>query len=325
MTRLTRGWLIVLFFLLVSFTLALSTGPVKLSFLSMSPTDRVILFNLRLPRALSSFFVGGGLALAGAIFQGLFRNPLADSYLLGISSGASLGAAVALVLGFTSPIAVFTGVSFFSFLGSLGALALVFYFGSQNGAVSTFRLLLSGLGVGLFISSFVAILMIMAEEELKALIFFFLGGFSSSSWETTLVALIFVPVGVLIALYYSRELNVLLLGEETAKSSGVNTKSIQAIYAVLAAFLTSVSVSVAGLIGFVGLIVPHMIRMIFGADHRVLFPLTFLVGGTFLILCDTIAKVIIAPSELPVGVVTSICGVPFFLYLLKKEKGEYGL
>jgi iron complex transport system permease protein len=167
--------------------------------------------------------------------------------------------------------------------------------------------------------------MIMAEEELKSLIFFFLGGFSSSSWDTALVALIFVPVGVLIAFYYSRELNVLLLGEETALSSGVNTKYIQTIYAILAAFLTSVSVSVAGLIGFVGLIVPHMIRMIFGTDHRILFPLTFFSGGIFLILCDTISKVIIAPSELPVGVVTSLCGVPFFLYLLKKEKGEYGL
>ena len=325
MRRNFWGSLVILFFFLFSFSLALSTGAVRISFLGMSTTDKVILFNLRLPRTLSSFFVGGGLALAGAIFQGIFRNPLADSYLLGISSGASLGAAAALVLGFTSPVAMFTGVSFFSFLGSLGALALVFYFGSQNGTISTFRLLLSGLGVGLFLSSLVAILMIMAEEELKALIFFFLGGFSSSSWETALVALIFVPVGVLIAFYYSRELNVLLLGEETAQSSGVNTKLIQAIYAILAAFLTSVSVSVAGLIGFVGLIVPHMVRMIFGADHRVLFPFTFFAGGIFLILCDTIAKVIIAPSELPVGVVTSLCGVPFFLYLLKKEKGEYGL
>jgi iron complex transport system permease protein len=291
----------------------------------MSPREKVILFNLRLPRILSSFFVGGGLALSGAIFQGLFRNPLADSYLLGISSGASLGAAAALVLGFTSPLAMFTGVSFFSFLGSLFALALVFYFGSQNGYLSAFRLLLSGLGVGLFFSSLVAVLMIMAGEELRALIFFFMGGFSSSSWDTALVALTLVPITVLIAFYYSRELNVLLLGEETAQSSGVNTKLIQATYAILAAFLTSVSVSVAGLVGFVGLIVPHMVRMIFGADHRILFPFTFFVGGTFLVLCDTIAKIIIAPSELPVGVVTSLCGVPFFLYLLKREKGEYGL
>ncbi len=325
MTRVSQGWLIVLLFLIISIALALSTGPVRLSFLNMTSTDKVILFNLRLPRTLSSFFVGGGLALAGAIFQGLFRNPLADSYILGISSGASLGAAAALVLGFTSPVAMFTGVSFFSFLGSLGALALVFYFGSQNGYISTFRLLLSGLGVGLFLSSLVAILMIMADEELKALIFFFLGGFSSSSWEKALVSLSFIPLAVLIAFYYSSELNVLLLGEETAQSSGVNTKYIQVIFAILAAFLTSVSVSVAGLIGFVGLIVPHMIRMNFGADHRILFPLTFFSGGIFLILCDTIAKVIIAPSELPVGVVTSLCGVPFFLYLLKKEKGEYGL
>jgi len=320
-----QGWFVILFILLISIALALSTGPVKVSLLNMSPTDKVILFNLRLPRLVSSFFVGGGLALAGAIFQGLFRNPLADSYILGISSGASLGAATAIVLGFTSPLAAFTAVSFFSFLGSLAALALVFYFGSLSGIISPFRLLLSGLGVGLFLSSLVAILMLMAEEELKALIFFFLGGFSASSWETAFLALSFAPIGVLVAFYYSRELNVLLLGDETAQSSGINTVFVQSIYAIIAAFLTSVSVSVAGLIGFVGLIVPHMVRMIFGADHRILFPFTFFVGGIFLILCDTIAKVVIAPSELPVGVVTSLCGVPFFLYLLKREKGEYGL
>ncbi len=320
-----QGWLIILFVFLAAIVLALSTGPVELSLFNLSPTDKIILLNLRLPRLVSAFFVGGGLALAGAIFQGLFRNPLADSYILGISSGASLGAATAIVLGFTSPLAAFTGVSFFSFLGSLLALAIVFYFGSRNGAVSPFRLLLSGLGVGLFLSSLVAILMIMAEEELKALIFFFLGGFSSPSWDQALVTLCFVPLGVFTAVFYSRELNVLLLGEDTAKSSGINTVLVQTVYAIVAAFLTSISVSVAGLIGFVGLIVPHMIRMVFGADHRTLFPFTFFAGGIFLILCDTIAKVVIAPSELPVGVVTSLCGVPFFLYLLKRERGEYGL
>lgn len=325
MRRIFWGWLILFFLSALSLFLALSTGPVRISLFALSPRDQTILLDLRLPRALASFFVGGGLALSGAVFQGLFRNPLADSYLLGISSGASLGAAAALVLGFTSPLAMFTGVSFFSFLGSLLALSLVFYFGSRDGRFSVFRLLLSGLGVGLFFSSLVALLMIMAEEELKALIFFFMGGFSSSGWETAGVAITLVPACVWITFYYAGELNVLLLGEETALSSGVNTKRIQAIYAVLAALLTSISVSVAGLIGFVGLIVPHMVRMVFGADHRILLPFTFLLGGTFLILCDTIAKVVLAPSELPVGVVTSLFGVPVFLYLLKKEKGEYGL
>jgi len=325
MRRIFWGWLILFFFLLVSLFVALGTGPVKISILALSPRDQTILLHLRLPRALSSFFVGAGLALSGAIFQGLFRNPLADSYLLGISSGASLGAAAALILGFTSPVAMFTGVSFFSFLGSLLALSLVFYFGSREGSFSVFRLLLSGLGVGLFFSSLVAILMIMAEEELKALIFFFMGGFSSSTWDSAWVAVTLVPASLAIALCYSRELNVLLLGEETAQSSGVNTRFIQVTYALVAAFLTSISVSVAGLIGFVGLIVPHVVRMIFGADHRILLPFTFLAGGTFLILCDTIAKAVLAPSELPVGVVTSLFGAPFFLYLLRRERGEYGL
>jgi len=305
--------------------IGLSIGPVRISLLDMSAIDKEIMFGLRLPRVLSAFLVGGGLALAGAIFQGLFRNPIADSYLLGVSSGASLGAAAAIVLKLTSPLANFAAVSFFAFVGSLGALALVFYFGRRNGEFSIFRLLLSGLGVGLFLSSLVAIFMLMAGEELKALIFFFLGGFSSSSWDTTWVSIACIPVAVLIACYFAPELNVLLLGEETAESSGVRTGRVQLLYAILAALLTSISVSVAGLIGFVGLIVPHMIRLIFGADHRTLFPLTFFTGGMFLILCDAAARTIIAPAELPVGVVTSLVGVPIFLYLIRSETGDYGL
>lgn len=321
----SRRALLIVMALLFSFVLAMSIGPVPISIFEWSATDKVILFNLRLPRILSAFFVGGGLALAGAIFQGLFRNPIADSYLLGVSSGASLGAAAAIVLKLASPLANFAAVSCFAFIGSLAALALVFYFGRRNGEFSIFRLLLSGLGVGLFLSSLVAIFMLMAGEELKALIFFFLGGFSSSSWDTTWVSIACIPLAVLIACYFAPELNVLLLGEETAASSGVRTGRIQLFYAILAALLTSISVSVAGLIGFVGLIVPHMIRLIFGADHRTLFPLTFFSGGIFLILCDTAARTIIAPAELPVGIVTSLVGVPIFLYLIRSETGDYDL
>ena len=323
MNRQRWSCLLIAFTLFISFFLALSIGPVRISLFDMSATDKVILFNLRLPRILSAFFVGGGLALAGAIFQGLFRNPIADSYLLGVSSGASLGAAAAIVFRLASPLANFAAVSCFAFIGSLVALALVFYFGHHDGGFSIFRLLLSGLGVGLFLSSLVAIFMLMAGEELKALIFFFLGGFSSSSWDTTWVSLACIPLAVVAACYFAPELNVLLLGEETAESSGIRTGRIQLLYAILAALLTSISVSVAGLIGFIGLIVPHMIRLVFGADHRTLFPLTFFCGGIFLILCDTAARTVIAPAELPVGVVTSLLGVPIFLYLIRKESGDY--
>ncbi|MBM4261882.1 MAG: iron ABC transporter permease [Deltaproteobacteria bacterium] len=316
--------LIVWLAVLAAIAIGLSIGPVSISMGNLSATDKEILFNLRLPRVLSAFLVGGGLALAGAIFQGLFRNPLADSYLLGVSSGASLGAAAAIVFRLASPVANFAAISFFAFIGSLAALALVFYFGQRNGAFSIFRLLLSGLGVGLFLSSLVAIFMLMAGEELKALIFFFLGGFSSSSWDTTWVSLACIPLAVVIACYFAPELNVLLLGEETAQSSGVRTGRVQLIYAVLAALLTSISVSIAGLIGFVGLIVPHMIRLLFGVDHRVLFPLTFFAGGIFLVLCDSAARTVIAPAELPVGIVTSLVGVPIFLFLVRKETGDYG-
>jgi iron complex transport system permease protein len=304
--------------------IGLSTGPVPISLFAMSATDQEIIFNLRLPRLLSAFLVGGGLALAGAIFQGLFRNPIADSYLLGVSSGASLGAAAAIVLKLATPLASFAAVSVFAFVGSLGALGLVFYFGHRAGGFSIFRLLLSGLGVGLFLSSLVAILMLMAGEELKALIFFFLGGFSNSSWDTTWVSLACIPLAALIASYFALELNVLLLGEETAQSSGVRTGRIQLLFAIVAALLTSISVSVAGLIGFVGLIVPHMIRLAFGADHRTLFPLTFFSGGIFVVLCDAAARTVMAPAELPVGVVTSLVGVPVFLYLIRNETGDLG-
>jgi iron complex transport system permease protein len=165
--------------------------------------------------------------------------------------------------------------------------------------------------------------MLMAGEELKALIFFFLGGFSSSSWDTTWISLACIPPAVLTACYFAPELNVLLLGQDTAESSGIRAGRIQLLYAVLAALLTSISVAVAGLIGFVGLIVPHMIRLTFGADHRALLPLAFFSGGVFLVLCDTAARTIISPAELPVGIVTSLVGVPIFLYLIRKESGDY--
>ncbi len=304
--------------------IGLSIGPVPISFLTISATDKQILLGLRLPRVLSAFLVGGGLALAGAIFQGLFRNPIADSYLLGVSSGASLGAAAAIVLKLASPLASFAAVSVFAFTGSLAALALVFYFGQRQGEFSVFRLLLAGLGVGLFLSSFVAIFILLAGEELKALIFFFLGGFSSASWDTTWVSLGCIPLAALAACHFAPELNVLLLGEETAQSSGVRAVRIQLTFAILAALLTSISVSVAGLIGFVGLIVPHMIRLTFGADHRTLFPLTFFSGGMFLVLCDAAARTVMAPAELPVGIVTSLVGVPIFLYLIRNETGDLG-
>lgn len=325
MNRTGWSWLLLGLALVLSFFLALNIGPVRISLFDLSATDRVILLDLRLPRILSAFFVGGGLALAGAIFQGLFRNPLADSYLLGVSSGASLGAAATIVFKLASPLANFAAISVFAFVGSLGALALVFYFGQRNGSFSIFRLLLAGLGVGLFLSSLVAILMLMAGEELKALIFFFLGGFSNSSWNTTWISLACVPLAVLAACYFAPELNVLLLGEETAASSGIRTGRIQLLYAVLAALLTSISVSVAGLIGFVGLIVPHMIRLTSGADHRTLFPLAFFSGGIFLVLCDAAARTVIDPAELPVGIVTSLVGVPIFLYLIRKESSGYEL
>ena len=317
-------WIFVLIFL-ATILLALGVGSSSISILALSETDRTILLHLRLPRVLSAFFVGGGLALAGAIFQGLFRNPIADSYLLGVSSGASLGAAAAIVFRLASPLANFAAVSVFAFAGALAALALVFYFGRRNGAFSIFRLLLAGLGVGLFLSSLVALLMLAAGEELKALIFFFLGGFSSSSWDTAWVSLACIPLAVLAACYFAPELNVLLLGDETAASSGVRTGRVQLIYAVLAALLTSISVSVAGLIGFVGLIVPHTVRLTAGASYRVVIPVSMIGGAAFLVLADVAARTVQAPAEVPIGVITAAIGAPFFLFVLRSRRAQQDL
>ncbi len=286
--------LIGLSLLVSGFPVALSIGPVRISLFDMSATDKVILFNLRLPRILSAFFVGGGLALAGAIFQGLFRNPIADSYLLGVSSGASLGAAATIVFRLASPLSNFAAVSFFAFVGSLGACSGVLFRPSQWQILD---LPPAAFGLGRRSLSFFAGRHLHAHgrRRTQSADFFLsrrlfqlqLGyhlGFpcvhsSRRSWP---------PVTSLPSSMSC------LLGEETAESSGIRTGRIQLLYAILAALLTSISVSVAGLIGFVGLIVPHMIRLTSGADHRTLFPLAFFAGGMFLVLCDAAARTIIS-------------------------------
>ena len=311
--------------LLAVILIGLSIGPVRISLFEHVRHDKEIMFSLRLPRVLSAFLVGGGLALAGAIFQGLFRNPIADSYLLGVSSGASLGAAAAIVLKLASPLANFAAVSCLRFCRIAWRPRSGILFRPSQWRI--LNLPPAAFGFGRRPVSFIASGHLHAHGRrrtqsadffLSRRLFQFELGYHLGFPRVHTPRRVWPPVISL------RNLNVLLLGEETAQSSGVRTGRIQLLFAILAALLTSISVSVAGLIGFVGLIVPHMIRLSFGADHRTLLPLTFFSGGIFLVLCDAAARTIIAPAELPVGIVTSLVGVPVFLYMIRKETGDLG-
>ncbi len=281
-------------------------------------TESTIILSLRFPRVIMAAIVGAGLSISGATFQALLRNPLADPYILGVSSGAALGAIIAILLGlgtlsFSLPLA--------SFIGALGAIGVVFYFGKQDGKIHPNTLLLAGVVISSFLSAVIMFfLSITQKEELHTIIFWLMGDFSFSTPKATHVILPYILFGFFFLYIQARELNLILTGEEGAVQMGVNVERLKLLSYILASLITAASVSVCGLIGFVGLIVPHSVRMIFGPDHRLLLPACALIGASFLIASDTIARTLLAPVELPVGVITAAFGGPFFVYLLRRRK-----
>jgi iron complex transport system permease protein len=285
---------------------------------SGSETERTIILFLRLPRAILAGFVGAGLSVSGATFQALLRNPLADPYILGVSSGAAVGAIIAILLGLST---FSLGLPLASFLGALLTIMVVFYFGRQDGKIHPNTLLLAGVIIGSFLSALIMFFISVSQkEELHTIIFWLMGDFSFSNTRAILIILPYILLGVLLLYLRSRQLNVILSGEENAIQLGVDVERLKLISYLSASLVTAASVSVCGLIGFVGLIIPHSIRLIFGPDHRLLIPASALVGASFLIASDTFARTILAPSELPVGVITAAFGGPFFIYLLKTRK-----
>ncbi|NWF92490.1 MAG: iron chelate uptake ABC transporter family permease subunit [Syntrophaceae bacterium] len=281
-------------------------------------TERAIILSLRLPRALLAGLVGAGLSVSGAIFQALLRNPLADPYILGVSSGAALGAVVAIMLGLS---AFSIGLPLASFLGALLTILIVFKFGRQDGKIHPNTLLLAGVITGSFLSAVIMFFIsISQKEELHTIIFWLMGDFSFSDYETISVILPYISFGFVILYLRARHLNLLLSGEEDALQMGVDVERLKLISYLLASLITAASVSVCGLIGFVGLIIPHSVRLIFGPDHRLLLPASAGVGASFLIASDTLARTLLAPVELPVGVITAAFGGPFFIYLLRTRR-----
>jgi len=289
---------------------------------SWSDTDEEIL-KVRLSRILIAGIVGAGLALAGVVFQALLRNPLAEPYILGVSSGGSLGAIIAFILGISS-IRGFSTLPFFAFAGSLSTMFLVYSIARIGGRVPTHTLLLAGVIVNAFFAAIIMFVVSIAKaSETQRFIRWSMGNLELVDTRLAVIASTLIFLGGAGLYYYAQAFNLFSLGEESAAQLGIEVERVKKISFVLASLITGAAVSACGIIGFVGLIVPHIVRMTIGADHRILMPASVLVGGIFLIGADTIARTIIAPTQIPVGVVTAICGGPFFIYLLRRRRKSF--
>jgi len=292
--------------------------------LSQWPESEVaILWQLRLPRVLTAAVVGIALAAAGVIFQGLLRNPMADPYIIGTSGGAALGATAALLLPWRWMWLGFTPVPVMAFLGAVLAVLIVYNIARVGHQTPITTLLLSGFAFSSIMAAVMSFLMLLSGNTLRRIVLWTMGGIGVSGWEPLAVVTPLILLGIGLAYTMSGQLNVLLLGEEQAAHLGIQVERGKIILLVLGALLTGAAVSVSGLVGFVGLVIPHVARLIFGPDHRILLPASALSGGIFLVLADLLARLLLAPSEIPLGTVTALIGAPFFIYLLRKSKKEY--
>jgi iron complex transport system permease protein len=283
-------------------------GPAGFGFVSTAPGAADIVGSIRLPRVLAAFFVGASLAVAGAAMQALFRNPMADPYILGTSSGGALGASFAIVFlgGFFVPI--------FAWIGAVAAILIVWSIAGRQGVVSVETLLLTGIAVSFFFSALVSFLIAVAGQNVHQILFWLMGGFwNASPTDAMLAATILIPAGALL-FFMGRDLNALSLGEETAAHLGIDASRVRWIVLGASTLLVAGAVSIAGSIGFIGLVTPHIVRMLLGPDNRVVIPASILAGGIILVISDTLARTFF--SDLPVGIITAFIGAPFFIWLI---------
>lgn len=282
------------------------------------PATVAIVQRLRLPRSIQAALVGGALAVSGATFQALLRNPLAEPYILGVSGGAAVGAVLAITLGggalvWSTPVA--------AFVGALLAVALVLRLAATVGrALDTRVLLLAGVVVGAFFNACILLALVFADaESFRSAIFWMMGSLAGATWRGAGLLALYLAPGIALLLALARPLNLMALGEETAAYLGTRVERTKLLAFGTASLLTAASVAVAGVIGFVGLVIPHLVRLLWGSDHRFLIPASVLLGAAFLVLADALARTVAAPIELPIGVVTAFVGVPFFLWLLRRR------
>ncbi len=284
----------------------------------LPPSYSVIIFQIRFPRIVLSVITGMGLGVSGAVFQGIFRNPMANPYVLGVSSGAAFGVAVGVALGFEASFLGLGAIPIAAFAGGI-LTALFVYFISGNGR-SILSLLLSGIAMGFFLSALMSLIMYLNRDQIENIVYWSMGSFNAASWDKITVAGPVILFGSLFLMAFSRDLNILVLGDDTARSLGVSVRSKRLLFLLVSTLITASAVSVSGVIGFVGLIIPHILRILTGPDHKTLLPLSMLSGGLFLLLADTLARTVLSPTELPVGIVTSLFGAPFFIYLLRNHR-----
>jgi len=285
-------------------------------------SSETIIMAVRLPHTILVMLTGAALASSGAAYQGLFRNPLADPYLIGIASGAGLGAVVAMSLRWPQELLGFYLIPIAAFVGAMLTVLVVYNLARVNGMVPLTTLILAGVAVGAFASAATSFLMLKSDDQIYRAISFLLGGSPMTGWNPVLAALPYMAVGMGLLLLAGHSLNVLQFGEDEARQLGLNVDRMKVFVILTASLTTAVAVAFSGIIGFIGLIVPHIVRILWGPDYKRLIPVSMLLGGSALLFADMLARLLLAPSILPVGIVTALAGAPFFLWILRQAKRE---
>ena len=314
---------VFIFLFMLSFFISLGNGAVKISIKGIAKAilsqedsvNRQVIWNVRLPRTIVAGLVGICLSLSGAILQGVMRNPLAGPNIIGVSAGGGLAALILLIL-FPELYYLVPGGAF---VGSLLATLFIYILAWKDGALPT-RLILAGVAVSSLLNAGINALMTFYPDRVAGVISFMVGGLSATTWMQVKMVLPYATVGIILVLLLPTKLNVLMLGDETATGLGLNVERTRFIFIILSSLLAGAAVSAVGLLGFVGLIVPHIARLFIGSDYRILFPGSIFLGGAIVMLCDTVARVLLAPMEIPVGIIMSALGAPFFLFLLRKKE-----
>jgi iron complex transport system permease protein len=319
-------WAVSLFLCLAGFLISLLTGPVRTTpgdlvrlFQNPDPVLSSIFIDLRLSRAMLAFLVGAALALSGAILQGYFRNPMADPFVVGVSSGASLGAVLATAIGFESAAIGFSGPGLLAFLSGLGIVSLVYGLSLRRGGFKVETLLLTGIAAGALASALTTFFLFMRSDSYDQAVFWLLGSFQLAEWVQVATIAPWLALCLIASVWLGRDMDLLALGDDAAQALGSPVRRVRKAFLAMSALLASLAVAMSGIIGFVGLVVPHWVRLLIGPGHRTLFISSALAGGTFLLYCDLLARNLL-PAELPIGVITAAVGAPFFLYLLHKKR-----
>ncbi len=289
---------------------------------SFNPQEVAVISQIRLPRIFMAVIVGVALAGAGVIFQGIFRNPMADPFVIGVSAGGAFGATIAMIFVTGISLLSISVTTVFALLGALGTTFLVYAIASTRGKISVVTLLLSGIALSAMLSSMTYFILIFRAQDMAKVIFWIMGGLTAASWIKLGTLTPLVIILIIFSSFFMRDLNIISLGDQRATQLGVRTDRVKKILLVAASLIAALAVSVSGIIGFVGLITPHILRLMVGPDHKILFPTSAIAGGIVMLLSDTLARTILSPREIPVGIIASIVGVPFFLYLLVRSKKQ---